>query len=343
LGPLLLLAALLATLVAGRESWAVDSPAPGSCAASTPDVVARVLPAVVYIEATFINPYQVEERVTHSAASGFLFDPAGLIFTNAHVAYGFQLIKVTLANGTTVTAQLVGADPLFDLAVLRIPRPSASAFPTVTIGDSDHLRVGEDVLAIGNPLGQDQTVTRGIISRLLLPETPFSHLERWIQTDASINSGNSGGPLVNRCGEVIGITTAALDDAQNIGFAIPINLMKRVLPALLTKGRVLRPWVGFHGQLIDETLRGLLRRRLPKGLLVEVIEPTSPAERAGLQGGQLELVINGHTFLIGGDIITHLNGIHLTSPVALSQALGALTIGSTLHLRVWRNGKFQTL
>jgi S1-C subfamily serine protease len=306
-----------------------------------PDLVMHISPAVVSIAATAINPYQVEGRVIHSAGSGFLFDPKGLIFTNAHVAYGFHLIRVTLADGATATAQLIGADPLFDLAVLRIPPPPHGEFPIVVLGDSDRLRVGEDVLAIGNPLGLDQSVTRGIVSRLDRPpaEAPFARQKPWIQTDTPINAGNSGGPLVNRCGEVIGITTAALDDAQNIGFAMPINLAQEVLPSLLTHGRVRRPWVGFHGQLIDETLRGLLRGHLPQGLLVEAIEPESPAERAGLRGGQLELVIAGHTALIGGDIITHLNGIYLTSPDALSQAMQTLRVGSTLRLRVFRDGK----
>src|SRR5499427_4668517 len=275
-----------------------------SCSESLPDIFDRVSPAVVSISATSINPYRLSERVSHVTGSGILIDAAGLILTNAHLAYGRQSIAVTLDDGTRLLATLVGADPIFDLALLRIPRPVRGVLPTVALGDSDRTRVGEEVLAIGNPLGLDQTLTRGIVSGMnrILPETPFSLLEPLIQTDAPINPGNSGGPLVNRCGEVIGINTAVISDAQNIGFAVPSNLAKAALPELVAQGRVIRPWVGFHGQLVERDLQRLLKLPLVEGLLVEVIEPGSPAETAGLQGGRLELQVDGQTYLLGGDI-----------------------------------------
>ena len=150
-----------------------------SCVESLPDIFDRVSPAVVSISATSINPYRLSERVSHVTGSGILIDPSGLILTNSHVAYGRQSISVTLDDGTRVFATLVGADPIFDLAVLRIPRPARGVLPTVALGDSDRTRVGEEVLAIGNPLGLDQTLTRGIVSGMnrILPETPFSLLE----------------------------------------------------------------------------------------------------------------------------------------------------------------------
>jgi len=215
--------------------------------------------------------------------------------------------------------------------------------PTVSLGDSDRTRVGEEVLAIGNPLGLDQTLTRGIVSGMnrILPETPFSLLEPLIQTDAAINPGNSGGPLVNRCGEVIGINTAVIAEAQNIGFAVPSNLAKTTTAQLVSEGRVIRPWVGFHGQLIGSDLRALLKIPLADGLLIEVIEPGSPAAVAGLQGGQMELELEGRAYLLGGDIITSMNGRAIDSPEALSEAMRGLRVGTELRLRVFRDGKYR--
>ena len=313
------------------------------CAEALLDIFDRVSPAVVSVSATSINPYRLSERVSHIVGSGVLIDASGLILTNAHVAFGRQSITVTLDDGTRVLATLVGADPIFDLAVLRIPKPSGTALPTIALGDSDRIRVGEEVVALGNPLGLDQTLTRGIVSGMnrVLPETPFSLLEPLIQTDAPINPGNSGGPLLNRCGEVIGINTAVIADAQNIGFAVPSNLVKTTLAALLSQGRVVRPWVGFHGQLVGSELKDLLKVPLVDGLLVEVIEPGSPAETAGLQGGRLELELEGRAYLLGGDIITTMNGRALDSPEALTEAMRALRVGADLTLRVFRAGSYR--
>ena len=317
--------------------------AEGPCTQSLPDIYERVSPAVVSISATSINPYRLSDRVSHVTGSGVLVDASGLILTNSHVAYGRQSITVTLDDGTRVFATLVGADPIFDLAVLRIPKPSRGVLPTVALGDSDRIRVGEEVVAIGNPLGLDQTLTRGIVSGMnrILPETPFSLLEPLIQTDAAINPGNSGGPLVNRCGEVIGINTAVIAEAQNIGFAVPSNLAKSTLAVLVSDGRVIRPWVGFHGQLVGSELRALLKIPLADGLLIEVIEPGSPAALADLQGGQMELDVEGRAYLLGGDIITSMNGRALDSPEALSEAMRGLRVGADLALRVFRDGSYR--
>jgi S1-C subfamily serine protease len=298
---------------------------------------------VVSITATSINPSSLVDRVERVVGSGFLIDPSGLILTNSHLAFGRQSIGVTLDTGAVLAAELVGADPIFDLALLRIPRPSAGTLPAVTPGDSDHIRVGDEVLAIGNPLGLDQTLTRGIVSAInrVLPETPFSLMEPLIQTDAPINPGNSGGPLLNRCGEVIGINTAILPEAQNIGFAIPMNLAKAVIPSLTTQGRIIRPWLGFHGQLVGETLRNLLRIPIVDGLLVEVVEPGSPAERAGIRGGQLEIVIAGRAVLVGGDIVTRVNGTPLGPSEAFAQVMRPLHVGAAVHLTVFRDGNYR--
>ena len=201
---------------------------------------------------------------------------------------------------------LLGADPIFDIAILQIPKPKEGKLPVLLPGDSDNLKVGEDVMALGNPLGLDQSFTRGIVSAInrVIPATFFTLQEPLIQVDTPINHGNSGGPLVNRCGEVVGITTAIMPDAQSIGFAIPINLVKAVIPDLMKQGHLVRPWLGFHGQFINDNLKSLLRVSLSTGFLVEVVEPESPAEQVKLQGGDLEMTIAGTDFLLGGDIIT---------------------------------------
>jgi S1-C subfamily serine protease len=310
-----------------------------------PEIYVRVSPAVVFITATSINPFQADNRFVHVVGSGFVFDDSGLILTNSHVVFGRQSVAVKLDDGTVLPAEVVGADPLFDVAVIRIPKPTRGTLAMAVGGNSDQVRVGEEVLAIGNPQGLDQTLTRGIVSAVnrSMPGAPFSLREPMLQTDAPINPGNSGGPLLNRCGEVIGMTTAILPDSQDIGFAIPINLVRAVLPSLLKHGRVIRPWIGFQGQLVDAPLRELLRIPLRDGLLVEGIEPGSPAEQAGLRGGQLEIVIAGRSFLVGGDIVTHINGAPVDTEERLVQAVGALRVGGTLSLRTFRNGEERTV
>lgn len=331
--------AACSTLRAG----AAERGTPRACTEPIPDIFDRVSPAVVFIAATSINPYKATDRVTHVVGSGFIVDAAGLVLTNSHVVFGRQSIRITLDDGAIVPGELVGADPIFDIAVVRIAAPGARKLPVLAAGDSDAVRVGDEVLAIGNPLGLDQTLTRGIVSAVnrILPDTPFSVLEPLIQTDAPINPGNSGGPLLDRCGEVIGITTAVVTEATNIGFAIPVNLVKAALPSLVSRGRLIRPWLGFHGQLVGDTLRDLLRTPLVEGLLVEVIEPGSPAEKAGLRGGSLEVVIAGREFLIGGDIVTSLNGTPLSAPERVTEAMRALKVGETVTLRVFRDGEFR--
>jgi S1-C subfamily serine protease len=312
------------------------------CSTPIPKVFDRVSPAVVYIYATSINPYRVSDRVEHIVGSGFIIDSSGLILTNSHVAFGRQMLIVTLDDGTSLPAQLVGADPIFDIAVLRIARPESGALPLAKLGDSDGVHVGEEALAIGNPLGLDQTLTRGIVSAInrILPANAFSLQEPLIQVDVPINPGNSGGPLLNRCGEVIGITTAIIPDAQNIGFAVPINLAKAVIPSLIAQGHLTRPWLGIHGQFVDNDLQRLLSVPLEVGFLVEVVEPGSPAETVGLRGGALEFTIATRDILIGGDIITRVNGNALNSPDAILQVLQNLKVGSTVQMTVFREGKY---
>jgi len=333
---------VLVSCVTCNLAIARDDATDDSCTAPLTSVFKQVSPAVVFISAVSINPYRMSDRVEHIVGSGFIVDRSGLILTNSHVVFGRQLIDVTLDDGSTVPAQLIGADPIFDVALLRIPKPTRGALNIVDLGDSDRVQVGEEVIAIGNPLGLDQSLTRGVISAInrVLPETFFSLQEPLLQMDTPVNPGNSGGPLVNRCGQVVGITTSVIPDAQNIGFSIPINMAKSLVPALMKDGKIIRPWLGFHGQYMENGLQELFRFPLVQGFLIEVVEPGSPAEKVGLQGGQLELTLAGRDFLIGGDVITKVNGTSLTAPDKLLDALNSLHVGSHLRLQIFRQGKY---
>ena len=311
------------------------------CSTDIPTLFDRVSPAVVMISAQSINPYKVQGRVSHIIGSGFIYDSKGLIITNSHVAFGRQALYVTLDDGSVVAAHLLGADPIYDIAVLQIPKPEKGKFTTVPLGDSEQLRVGENVIAIGNPLGLDQTVTRGIVSGVnrILPGTPLSLSEPLIQTDTPINPGNSGGPLLNMCGEVIGMNTAIVPDAQNIGFAIPVNLIKTVLPALIRDGRMIRPWLGFNGSMVGAELRKVLKLPLTDGLLVEVVEPGSPAEIAGMRGGEIEFTLGTISLLLGGDIITSVNGVPTTDADKIAPIMRGVKVGDKLKMSVFRDGE----
>jgi serine protease Do len=314
--------------------------APG-CPQSLPDLYNQVSQSVVSIGAISINPYDNDRRIERVAGSGVIIESSGLILTNSHVVFGRQVITVTLDDGTNLPAKLVGADPIFDIALVKIPPPTKGTLPVAALGNSSALAAGVEVYAIGNPLGLDQTLTRGIVSAVnrLMPGAAWSLAEPMIQTDASINPGNSGGPLLDPCGLVVGITTAIMPGAQNIGFAVPVDLIKDVIPRLLAKGRVVRPWLGVQGQFVVPGLKQLLKVPLVDGFLIEAVEPGSPAEQAGLQGGLFELTIEGQPILLGGDIITQVNGTVLSDPRALATLLGGLEVGSRLRMTVVRDGK----
>jgi S1-C subfamily serine protease len=307
------------------------------CTESVPEIFRRVSPSVVYISALAIDPFKIADRVSWSISSGFIISDDGLVLTNSHGVFGRQVIIVTLDDGRKTRAKLLGADPILDLAVLRIPVASEGQ-TTASLGDSDSVRVGEDVIAIGNPLGLDQTLTHGVVSGVnrILNESPMSMRLPLIQTDAAINPGNSGGPLLNRCGEVIGITTSMMSDAQNIGFAVPINIAKPFIPELIKQGRIIRPWFGMSGQLVTKELMEIISMPLVKGFLVETIEPGSPAEQTGIHGGMLPVTIAGTEFLLGGDIITDMNGQSLDDPKKFAELVRSLKVGDKVHLTLYR-------
>jgi S1-C subfamily serine protease len=335
----LLLAGVLAATGVAEAAEKTGQPPSPPCEESVPAMYDRIAPTVVSIAAMSTNSYDLEDRFERVVGSGVIVDPSGLILTNSHVVFGRQAINVTLDDGTTLPGQLVGADPLFDVALVRVAPPGGAPLTAARLGDSDRVVTGEDAFALGNPFGLEQTLTRGIISAVnrLLPDVPLSLTEPMIQTDAPFNPGSSGGPLVDHCGDVIGITTSILSEAQNIGFAIPINLIKSVTPSLKENGRIVRPWLGVQGELVSQPIKDLLRIPLVDGFLVEGVEPGSPAERLGLVGGSLEIVIDGQPVLLGGDVVTHIDGARVDDAEKLRQALRSFKVGETIHLTLFRN------
>jgi len=333
LGSVIILAAVISTGIP-RVTANPD------CTEPIPELFQRVSPSVVSISAVAIDPFEDTNRVSFVFASGFIISDDGLVLTNSHVVFGHAALPVILDDGRTTQARLLGADPILDLAVLRIPAPR-DGHPKASLGNSDAVRIGEDVVAIGNPLGLEQTLTRGVVSGVnrFLSESPMSLTLPLIQTDAPINPGNSGGPLLNRCGEVIGITTSMLAEAQNIGFAVPINIAKQVIPELVERGRVIRPWFGITGKLVEKELMEIVNLPLVNGFLVETIEPGSPAQQAGIHEGELPITIAGEEFLLGGDIITDINGQSLDDPKKFVKLVRSLKVGDKVHLTLYREQK----
>ncbi len=276
-------------------------------------VYKQVGPAVVHIASialaydSFFNP--VPQAGT---GSGFLIDEQGHIVTNNHVVEDARSLEVTLADGTKVPATLVGRDPNNDLAVIKISVPGRP-LPVIPLGDSGALQVGQLAIAIGNPFGLDRTVTTGVISSLnrSLRAENRREMRGIIQTDAAINPGNSGGPLLNSRGEVIGINTAIFSPSGGsvgIGFAIPVNTAKRLIPQLIATGRVRHPWLGIAGITLSPELAQALDLPAEKGILVAQVYPRSPAARAGLQGGQRRVRVGNTILAVGGDILTAADG-----------------------------------
>ena len=329
-GPMRLGIAVLATLV--LPTVAAAQP----CSDSLASVFERVSPAVVSIQAMKINKAKPHRRFETIVGSGVIIDKDGQVLTNAHVVDGAASLTVTLDSGNKTAARILGMDPVLDVALLRVD--SGAALPAARLGDSAAVKVGDEVVAIGNPIGLDQTMTRGIVSGLnrLLPGVSD---EPMIQTDAPINPGNSGGPLVDRCGVVVGINTLISEDAQSIGFAVPINAAKSILRDLREVGRVVRPWLGMQGRAVDNKLGGIVRMPVTPGYLVEVVYDGSPADRAGVRGGNLSVVVQGDEYLLGGDILTEISGTPIRSHLDYVARVKTLRVGQRVKVTVVREGQ----
>jgi S1-C subfamily serine protease len=311
-----------------------------TCTDPLASVFERVSPSVVSIQAMKINKARPQRRFETVVGSGVVIERDGQVLTNAHVVDGAASLSVTLDTRERVSARVVGLDPVLDLALLRLEAPSP--LHAAKLGDSAGLKVGDEVVAIGNPIGLDQTMTRGIVSGLnrLLPGLSDQPM---IQTDAPINPGNSGGPLVDRCGLVVGINTFLSEDAQNIGFAIPVNAAKAVLRDLRDLGRVVRPWLGIQGREVDARLGAIVRVPVTPGYLVEIVYDGSPADRAGVRGGNLSVVIQGEEYLLGGDIVTIIQGTPIRTHQDYLAKVKTLRPGQRVRVSVVRDGQTREL
>jgi S1-C subfamily serine protease len=294
------------------------------------DVYQRALPSVVDIQVTqrvaagAMNQFsfgfgqQPEDGLRQGEGSGFVWDTDGHIVTNYHVVEDAETVKVSFANGTSAGAQVIGTDPDADLAVLNVDLPASELKPLV-LGDSDALQVGQLAIAIGNPYGQDFTMTSGIVSavgRIISSgSSPFS-IPEVIQTDASINPGNSGGPLLNRHGEVIGINTMIISESGSnagIGFAIPINIARQILPTLIAGEEYQYAWLGISGtDLTDEVAAAMSLPAGTRGALIINVTQGGPADEAGLRASQETLTVAGVEYPYGGDIIIAIQGKPVT-------------------------------
>jgi S1-C subfamily serine protease len=370
LGGLVAVGVVATTGNLGGDTTVVQT-APGSPAPAAPvaddgrltvsEIYARAAPGVVQITSTAtapenpsllpgLDPTLPRAPVQQALGSGFVIDKAGHVVTNYHVIEGADEIEVSFSNQDTLRATVVGSDPSTDIAVLRV-QSSARGLAPLAFGDSDSVRVGDTVVAIGNPFGLRRTATAGIVSAvqertITAPNGyPIDHV---IQTDAQINTGNSGGPLLNTRAEVIGVNTqiASADGSRGnvgIGFAVPSNTVKQVVAQLVATGRVDRAYLGISGSTITPELARVFRLPVDAGVLVEGLVEGGPADRAGLRGGSTDVVVAGESHVIGGDVIVAIAGKRVSSLDELRDVLADLKPGKKVELRVHRGTRELTL
>ena len=318
------------------------------------EVYKRSAPAVVQITATGnSNPFGSESQ-PRALGSGFVFDKAGYIITNYHVIAGAGSIQVTFSNNQNIDATLVGSDPSTDIAVLKV-NTTASALTTLTLGDSDRVQVGDAVVAIGNPFGLNRSVTAGIVSALQRQITAPADaagnqyaIDHVIQTDAAINHGNSGGPLLNARGEVIGVnaqieTGGASQGNVGVGFAVPSNTVKNVAGQLIETGKVEHPAIGVVVQQLTQDVAEEFRLPVTSGVVVEEVQPGSGAAKAGLKGGTTDVTVAGESYRLGGDIIVAANGMPVKDLASLRDIASDLEPGDTITLEIYRGEVKRTI
>ncbi len=314
------------------------APAPAAApAAAVPqdysDLYTRAAPGVVYIAAG--------SGFNGGVGSGVVIDTDGHILTNNHVVAGARQLTVRLSDGTEASAKVLGRDPSGDLALIQADLPRDKLVP-LPLGDSDAVRPGEPVVAIGNPLGLDNTITAGIVSAVDRTQSEGSGrpLRGLIQTDAAINPGNSGGPLLNARGEVIGINTLGLGrgGAQGINFAVPINAFKQLEPRLLAGEVIQHPWLGISGRDVTPSNKAELGVSVDHGVLILQVVPDSPAARAGLRGGS-----GAQGNERGGDVILEVAGQPVKTTNDIGRALDQHAPGDTIQVKINRQGQEQTV
>jgi S1-C subfamily serine protease len=320
--------------------------APGSATVRTTsdgmsvnEIYERAAPGVVQINSTGGS------ATGRALGSGFVLDKTGHVVTNYHVIEGADEIRVGFSNRDTVEAELVGTDPSTDLAVLRVDT-SASALTPLSLGNSDTVRVGDQVVAIGNPFGLARTATAGIVSalqRFITAPNRFT-IDHVIQTDAPINHGNSGGPLLNANGQVIGVNTQIETGGVStgnvgIGFAVPSNTVKDVVAQILRTGRVDHAYLGISGHAITSEVAETYKLPVEKGVVVATVTDGSGADKAGLQAGENDVVVAGETYVLGGDIIVGIDGKPISSVEELRDAISEHAPGQKVRLALYRDAK----
>ncbi len=314
-------------------------------------VYERVAPAVVNVTTQVLRSSFFWGAVPEEGSgSGFLWDQAGHIVTNNHVVAGAESIEISFGGDSNMTATVVGTDPINDLAVLKVDSIPQGVRP-VTLGTSADLKVGQTAIVIGNPFGQfERTMTQGIISAVNRTiETDSTVLRGVIQTDAAINRGNSGGPLLDSSGRLIGVNSAIYSPtgtSAGVGLAIPVDKVSEVVPVLIEKGRYPHPWLGIEGlgyELSPSLAKGL-RMSVDSGLLIAQMYQRSPADKAGLRNATDQVILGNRRYLVGGDVVTAIDGVPLAKWDDLSAYLEEkTTVGQQVALTVIRNGKELTV
>jgi serine protease Do len=316
-----------------------------SCGMDAEQVYAKSEASVVEVFSLAINQFRVSGRILPSLGTGFLMAD-GIIVTNYHVIADAESVMIFDDNGSW-DADIVGIDPQLDIAVLRVPFYGDGEIG-LALAPANSPRVGQKVFPIGFPRGLGKSMSQGIVTGIgrVLYDSTSSWLSPYIQTDATTNPGNSGGPLLDDCGRVLGMMTRAAppDVAENIAFAIPTGVLQPEIEAILADGHVSRPWHGLYGQMVTPPILALLGASEDQwadsmGFLVETVEPGSAADRAGLQGGDWPIQWGGTQFIIGGDIIIEVNGRKIDSRDVALDVVRNLKVGETVSLVYLRDGE----
>ena len=331
----------------------------GSRRLTLADIYREDAPGVVQVTSTtkvrlprsewFGNPFGLEDsQVQQSLGSGFVIGKDGLVVTTYHVVRNAQSVYVSFSNSDSMRAEVVGKDPATDVALLKVVASSRALKP-LELGDSDDVDVGDQVAAIGNPLGYERSITVGIVSALQrsLTSPGGAPIDRVIQTDAVLNRGNSGGPLLNAEGRVIGVSSAIASDTGSgntgIGFAIPINTVKDVVAQLKARGHVEHPFFGVVSRPVTEDLARIFNLPADRGLLVETVSPASGAAEAGLLGGSDQVVLAGESYLLGGDLIVKADGMAVPSTERLREIIARHSPGDTISIEFFRDNERSTV
>jgi S1-C subfamily serine protease len=310
------------------------------------DIYGSAKRGVVQVLATSVvseNPF-FGAQPARVLGSGFVIDKSGHVVTNYHVIEGASKVEVSFSGNDEMPATVVGKDPSTDIAVLRIKGAQGRALTPLELGSSDAVRVGDAVVAIGNPFGLERTVTAGIVSALqreITAPNGFA-IDRVIQTDAAINHGNSGGPLLNADGKVIGVNSQIESSSGGnvgIGFAVPINTVKDVVSQLLEHGKVAHAYIGVEMATITTELASNVRLPVDHGVLIQRVRPGSPAAQAGLRGGTTQVVVDGESYLVGGDVITQADGQPIESAEQLRSVVTSKQPGDEIALEVHRQNE----